>query len=184
MDREREEAIMPQGTMPGVAGVEHIGFTVPDIEEATSFLVDLLGCEVIYSGMAYAAEDNWMEEHLNVHPRAKIEAIRFLRCGNGSNLELFQYSAPDQKINIAKTSDPGAFHPAFYVDDIDAAYRYLSDRGVRTFGAPSAIEQGPGKGMTWLIFEAPWGMQMELVSHAGPPGQLGTPRDRLWHPRG
>jgi catechol 2,3-dioxygenase-like lactoylglutathione lyase family enzyme len=181
--RRMKERKMAQKPMPGVAGVEHIGLTVPDIEQATQFFVDLLGCEVIYNGMSYSAEDNWMADHLNVHPRAKIEAIRFLRCGNGSNIELFQYSSPDQKMSLAKTSDPGAFHLAFYVDAIDAAYDYLLARGVRTFGSPTVIDDGPGRGMTWLIFEAPWGTQLELVSHAHPPGMMNTPRDRLWHPR-
>lgn len=175
---------MSREPMPGVAGIEHLGFTVPDIDQATDFFVGLLGCEVVYSGVAYSADDNWMADHLNVHPRAKIEAIRFLRCGNGSNIELFQYSSPDQKMSIAKTSDPGAFHPAFFVDDMNAAYAYLLAHNVRTFGAPTTIGDGPGRGMSWLIFEAPWGMQLELVSHAHPPGKMNTPRDRLWHPRG
>jgi hypothetical protein len=33
--------------LPGLLGTEHIGFTVPDLDEATRFCVDIIGCEVI-----------------------------------------------------------------------------------------------------------------------------------------
>ena len=29
--------------LPGLAGTDHIGFTVPDMEEATRFFVDVIG---------------------------------------------------------------------------------------------------------------------------------------------
>jgi glyoxylase I family protein len=35
--------------LPGMTGVDHIGFTVPDLDEARAFLVDVLGCEYLYS---------------------------------------------------------------------------------------------------------------------------------------
>ncbi|MGH3107316.1 MAG: VOC family protein, partial [Rubrobacter sp.] len=34
--------------LPGLRGVDHIGITVPDMEQATSFFVDVLGCELLY----------------------------------------------------------------------------------------------------------------------------------------
>ena len=38
-----------EGTqLPGWRGVDHIGITVPDIEQATTFFVDVLGCELLY----------------------------------------------------------------------------------------------------------------------------------------
>ena len=32
--------------LPGLRGVDHIGITVPDMEQATAFFVDVLGCEL------------------------------------------------------------------------------------------------------------------------------------------
>ena len=32
--------------LPGLRGVDHIGITVPDIEQATAFFVDVLGCNM------------------------------------------------------------------------------------------------------------------------------------------
>lgn len=34
--------------IPRLKGGNHIGFTVPDIEEATTFFVDVTGCSVLY----------------------------------------------------------------------------------------------------------------------------------------
>ena len=36
-----------------------------------------------------------MQTQLGVHPRTVIREIRFLRLGNGTNLELFAYDAAD-----------------------------------------------------------------------------------------
>src|SRR5215469_15600440 len=35
--------------LPGLRGVEHIGFTVPGLEQAPRFFVDILGCRFGYS---------------------------------------------------------------------------------------------------------------------------------------
>ena len=33
--------------MPGLRRLDHIGFTVPDLDEAQHFLVEVLGCEYL-----------------------------------------------------------------------------------------------------------------------------------------
>ena len=35
--------------LPGLRGTEHIGFTVPDLDEADDFFVNVIGCERVYS---------------------------------------------------------------------------------------------------------------------------------------
>ena len=35
--------------LPGLRRMDHVGFTVPDLDEAHRFLVDVLGCEYLYS---------------------------------------------------------------------------------------------------------------------------------------
>ena len=51
-----------------------------------------------------------------------------VRCGAGSNIELFKYTAPDQKDMTPKNSDIGGMHIALYVDDVQAAKDYLAAR--------------------------------------------------------
>jgi len=37
-----------QKGIPGIRGTDHVGFNVPDIEQATEFFVDVIGCDYIY----------------------------------------------------------------------------------------------------------------------------------------
>lgn len=152
--------------VPGLRGLDHIGFTVPDLEEATRFLVEVLGCEYLYSLGPFASDDDWMREHLNVHPRATVRENRFFRCGDQAVFEVFDYTAPDQEVAIPRNSDIGGHHVALYVDDLDAAVHYLRERGVRVLGEPTE-SKGPAEGNRWVYFLAPWGMQFELVSYPG-----------------
>jgi len=151
--------------IPGLARVDHFGFTVPDLEAATSWLVEILGCEFIYSRGPFRSDDSdWMVEHMNIDPRAVMEELRFFRCGGQAILEVFGYSAPDQRETPPRNSDVGGHHVALYVDDIDAAVAYLREVGVTVLGDPTA-SHGPSEGQRWVYFLAPWGMQFELVSY-------------------
>ena len=159
------------GRLPGLAGLDHVGLTVPDLEEATRFLVDVLGCEYLYSLGPLRDDDGvWMRTHLNVDPRA-VARVRFFRCGADPVLEVFEYSAPRQRTEPPRNSDIGGHHLALYVDDLDAAVRYLRERGVEVLGEPTA-SAGPHEGQRWVYFLAPWGAQFELVSY---------PYGRAWY---
>jgi glyoxylase I family protein len=155
---------MSTGGLPGLAQVDHIGFTVPDLDEATRFLVEVLGCEYLYPLGPFQDDGDWMAEHLNVDPRAVIEQNRFFRCGGRAIFEVFKYSAPDQNPVPPRNSDIGGHHVALYVDDIDVAVAYLLEQGVTVLGEPTA-SKGPNLGTRWVYFLAPWGMQFELVSY-------------------
>jgi catechol 2,3-dioxygenase-like lactoylglutathione lyase family enzyme len=152
--------------LPGLTRVDHIGFTVPDLEEARAFLVDTLGCEYMYTLGPYRHDDDWMSEHLGVHPRAVMRELHFFRCGGQAIFEVFEYSAPDQNMTMPRNSDVGGHHVALYVDDLDAAVAYLKSRGVTVMGDPT-VSKGPSEGQRWVYFLAPWGMQFELVSYPG-----------------
>jgi catechol 2,3-dioxygenase-like lactoylglutathione lyase family enzyme len=160
------------GALPGLRGLDHIGITVPDIEQATRFLVDVLGCEYLYTlGPIKDDDERWMSDHLNVHPRAVARTIRFFRCGPNPVLEVFEYSAPDQRLDMPRNSDVGGHHIALYVEDLHTAVDFLRQRGVAVLGDPTA-SVGPHSGQRWVYFLAPWGGQFELVSY---------PEGRAWY---
>ena len=152
-------------SLPGVQRLDHIGFTVPNLQQAHDFLVDVLGCEYMYTLGPYVHEDSdWMTEHLNVHPRTAMQELHFFRLGGQAVFEVFQYDAPDQDTTVPKNSDIGGHHVALYVDDMDAAVEYLHERGVQVLGDPTASKNA-SEGQRWVYFLAPWGMQFELVSY-------------------
>ena len=151
--------------LPGMRRVDHVGFTVPDLDAAHTWLVDVLGAEYLYSLGPFAHTDDWMSTHLRVHPRATMQN-RWYRVGGETMLEVFEYSSPDQHDAIPRNSDIGGHHVALYVDDIDAAIEHLRAHDVEVFDGPTA-SQGPAEGNRWIYFRAPWGLQLELVSYPG-----------------
>jgi catechol 2,3-dioxygenase-like lactoylglutathione lyase family enzyme len=165
-------------------GIDHVGITVPDIEAATAFFTDVLGCEAAMSFGPFSDDKGtFMQDVLAVDPRAVIEKITEVRCGAGSNVELFQYKAPDQKAVEMRNSDVGGHHIAFYVDDIAAAIEHLKGAGVKTFMGPLPVNEGPAAGQSILYFLAPWGTQMELISY---PQGMAYEKDspvKLWSPK-
>jgi catechol 2,3-dioxygenase-like lactoylglutathione lyase family enzyme len=152
------------------------------MEQAIDFFVNVIGCEAFYELGPFRADDNWMAEHMNVHPRAVMKRLKFLRCANGSNFEMFEYEAPDQNSNPPRNSDVGGHHLAFYVDDIDAAVVYLQSKNIRILGTPTRRTVGPSSGQSWVYFLSPWGMQLELVSYPKGKGYEKETDRRLWHP--
>jgi len=152
-------------TLPGVRGVNHIGLTVPDISEAETFFSEVLGCEKATSFGPFRDDTgSFMQDLLDVDPRAVVNQITLMRCGFGSNIELFSYDAPDQQTVRPRNSDIGGHHIAFYVDDIDAAAAYFKDKGIRTLMGPFPVNEGPAAGQSIIYFFTPWGLQMEAIS--------------------
>jgi catechol 2,3-dioxygenase-like lactoylglutathione lyase family enzyme len=153
-------------SIPGLRGHDHTGITVPDVKAATAFFIDVLGCSHAMSFGPFSDDKGtFMQDVVNVNPRAVIEEISMVRCGYGSNIELFQYQSPDQAKTLPKNSDIGGHHIALYVDDIGKAAEYLRSKNVTTMQGPIPVNEGPAAGQSILYFLTPWGMQMELISY-------------------
>jgi catechol 2,3-dioxygenase-like lactoylglutathione lyase family enzyme len=105
-----------------------------------------------------------------------------LRCKNGANIEIFQYVAEGQRRSQPRNSDVGGHHIAFYVEDMDAAVNHLRSHGVRIQGEPKIMSEGPNAGLSWIYFQAPWGMQLELVSAPDGMAYEKETERRLWQP--
>lgn len=171
-------------SIPGMRGHDHTGITVPDMAQAVSFFSDVVGCEKAMSFGPFADDKGtFMQDVLGVDPKAVIEEITLMRCNFGSNIELFKYTAPDQKDLTPKNSDIGGFHIAFYVDDVAAAKAYLEGKGVKTRMGPIPVEQGPAAGQTILYFQAPWGLQLEAISYPKGMAYEKDAKTVLWSPK-
>ena len=169
----------PSG-MPTVQGIEHVGLTVPNLEAAVDFFCTVLGCEHVFDGGPFS-DPALMQHSLGVHPESSMRYC-FVRCGQGPNLELFEYTSPDQAERPPRNSDIGGHHLAFYVDDFDQALAHLERHDVTILGEPELIAEGPAAGSTWVYFLAPWGLQLELLSYPRGKGPEGGPARRLWRP--
>lgn len=171
------------GGLPGLAGTDHVGFTVPDMEQATRFFVDVIGCIQVFEVGPFSAEDRWMQDQLGVHPRSVLRSLRMFSCKNGPSFELFEYRLAGANPVPPKNSDAGATHLGFYVTDMAAAVVYLKSCGITVQGAPVTMDSGPTQGLTWIYFLSPWGMQLELVSYPAGMAVVNAAPGALWSPK-
>ena len=171
------------GGLPGLAGTDHVGFTVPDIEAATRFFVDVIGCTLVFEIGPFKSDDDWMQAQLGVDPRAVIRKLRMFRCKTGPSFEIFEYQLDGANAIPPRNSDVGGHHLAFYVEDINAAVVYLKSCGIMVQGEPVTMSTGPSKGLIWVYFLSPWGMQLELVSYPAGMEVANQNPGALWSPK-
>ena len=167
--------------VPGLAGIEHVGIVVPDLEQATAFLRDVIGAETLYDIGPLPDPEDWMAAHLVRPIGARIHRLRLLRIANGPTLEMFEVAPADNGPPRLDAASVG-FHLAFYVEDMDAALLAIKAHGARIESGPVEMTEGPSAGMSWLYFRSPWGLAMELVSY---PGGIAAYRDlgrKVWRP--
>ena len=171
-------------TVPSLLGVDHAGITVPDIDAARAWFVDVLGCvSPLAFGPFSDPTGTFMQDLLGVHPRAVIEQIAMVRCGNGPSVELFEYTSPDQERTFRLNSDIGGKHIAFYVRNIERAVAYMQSRGVEKLLGPLAVTDGPAAGQSINYFRAPFGTYIELISYPDGMAYEETAEIPLWDPR-
>lgn len=186
MTETEQTTLTPGGRhrgIPGATAVHHVAYTVPDLKQAIEFFTDVIGAELAYVlGPVQDSEGDWMTRKLGVAADARAH-VAMLRLGPVTNLELFEYTASDQRRSLPRNSDWGGHHLAIYVTDVDAAVAYLRTwPGVRVLGEPETIVDGPIAGDRWVYFRTPWGMQLELIHlPAGAPYEQQT-QVRLYLP--
>jgi catechol 2,3-dioxygenase-like lactoylglutathione lyase family enzyme len=146
-----------------LVGVDHVGITVPDLNQATEWFEDILGAVTPLRFGPFAGA--FLEGALDVVPGTQIDEIRMLRIGHSANLELFQYQAPGQRHDMPLNSDWSGHHVAFYVTDIQAAVDYMDSRGVTRMFGPFTLGGGPAAGQSINYFKTPWGGYIEFISY-------------------
>lgn len=152
--------------IPSMVGVDHIGMTVPKLQDGIDFFTKVLGCQYVYTAGPFAdPKGKWMETNLAVDAGAST-TLAMVRCGPTQNIELFEYDAKDQVKTPMKNSDVGEFHLAFYVTDLKQAVDYLKTvPGVQVLGDPTPVSGQPNGGETFVYFKTPWGANMELLTY-------------------
>ena len=170
-------------SVPGVRGVDHIGLSVPDLDEAVRFFTVTFGAIEVYRHGPYPAGGESTVRQFARPADSAVEAIAMMRLGS-MNIELLQYSTSDQRTEWPRTSDFGGHHLTFYVDDLAEAAATLREQDIEVLGDPMDLngpERGPGA--QFLYFRAPWGLFLELISYPkGRAYEQQTTR-RLYDPR-
>ncbi len=147
----------------GLVGLDHVGITVPDINEAIEWFEDILGAVAPLTFGPF--EGTFLEGAIGVAPGTKIDQITMLRVGHSANIELFKYESPGQRQTMPRNSDWSGHHVAFYVTDIDAAVEYMDSRGVHRLFGPFALTAGPAAGQSINYFKTPWNSFIEFITY-------------------
>lgn len=150
--------------------VFHTGLTVSDLGRSVAFYRDVLGLELVAQ---WDSEQPYLRTIVGF-PDAAL-SIALLRLPgaaggrSGHHIELLEYRAPRGERTDRRTCNPGNVHVSFVVDDLDAAYRELSARGVRFKSAPVEIDHGRNRGAKAVYLLDPDDITLELVQPAPRP---------------
>ncbi|MBB1510936.1 VOC family protein [Tessaracoccus sp. MC1756] len=140
-----------------VEGVHHVGIPVRDMKRSFEWYSSMFGLE---PGPVNHNEGPDLEVGVQV-PGAKLD-YSMLEVGNVL-IEFLEYQEPtDGKDFALRNCDVGAMHVCLQVDDMDAAYASLTEKGAVFNAPPFALTEGSLAGSQWAYLRDPDGIQLEL----------------------
>lgn len=162
-----------------IRGIDHIGITVPDMEEATEFLQKAFGAKIAYDSRkpeegARGGEES--EKMLGLKKGAEVVHMRLMSLGESISMELFQFQGVAQR-KPSNPDDLGIQHFAVYVDDMDEAVAKFEQAGGQLNTKPTQIPneiEGNDEANQFVYGTAPWGMVIELITY---PNGIDYPHD-------
>ncbi len=162
--------------IPGATNMDHVGVTVPNLDEAVHFFVDVLGADELFRfGEGPGTESPAsIAAVFDVDGRSSLH-VAMLRLRPNINIELMQYDAPGQRNIMPRNSDVDAPHLAFWVEDMGRAAAYLAAHGCALLAGPLTSKDGPKAGQSIHYARTPWGLAIEVM-HRPPhmPYEQGT----------
>jgi catechol 2,3-dioxygenase-like lactoylglutathione lyase family enzyme len=146
--------------MAAIAGTDHFGVTVSDMERSLAFWRDQLGLTVTGRGVI-----EW--EHIDrlvALDGTKIEWVD-LDIPGGGMVELSHYHRPEgTPVPPGEENEPGRSHISLLVDDLVGMLGRLRDSGVRArTTAPVDIPVGSYAGGRAAYVFDPDGVEIELI---------------------
>jgi len=134
----------------------HAGIVVPDLDKGIAFYKYLLNLKESFR-LEWDETKTYVGDVINLQNSA---AQAVMLEGDGFNIELFEYSAPEQQgdPSVRRPCDPGVRHIAFQFDDIDAACERFTKAGGTIHHDPVLL------GSTLAIYgRDPFGNIVELM---------------------
>ena len=140
-----------------VTGIHHFSFTVSDMDTSLAFYTGVLGMRVRSEVIIQESPDHSVTQI----PDARLRIVHL--NAYGYVIELIQYLSPIGKPLDTQTCDTGSAHIAFIVDDMDAAYRELRQKGVLFKSEPVVTGREAATIVKSVYFLDPDGITLELV---------------------
>ena len=150
--------------IPTARSIHHVGFTVPDLDQAVDFFTRVLGANLVYRAGAPRFAPRGASSGLP-QGAPRLAGVALLRWGALASVELHQFEH-EVAWRPPRVSEPGGSHLAFEVADLGEALGFLRDHpDVTLLGEPRTMaEDEPHAGFEFAFFSAPWGLNLELTS--------------------
>jgi catechol 2,3-dioxygenase-like lactoylglutathione lyase family enzyme len=144
--------------------LDHVGFTVSDLDRSSDFYTLLFGEEPF---LRKVWEVGYVGQIVG-YPECTLECAFWYLPGRAAVLELMQYLAPSPGRVDMETYNVGNGHLCLVTEDMDADFERLRGHVEFRSDAPIEIPWGPYKGGRVCYFRDPDGISVELMQH--PPG--------------
>jgi catechol 2,3-dioxygenase-like lactoylglutathione lyase family enzyme len=136
------------------AEVHHVGLTVGDLDRSVAFYSENFGLREIarnhLEGELISAQTDLAGTEIDVA----------LLAGSNTIVELLCYANPEGRPYTLRACDPGVAHVCIVVDDLDATYEAMKQRGVE-FHAPVTKLMDDDTKMVYV--RDPDGVMVELL---------------------
>lgn len=146
-----------------IRDINHVSFTVSDLDRSIRFYNGILGLEIINISERLPEFAEKATGIKNAHLK-----IAYLKGGNCS-VELVQYLFPKGKKIDTTTCNVGSAHICFNVENFVDVVRRLSRHEVKFIGDPLEIPVGPNKGKRMMYIKDPDDNTLELIEVEKPP---------------
>jgi|tagenome__1003787_1003787.scaffolds.fasta_scaffold19345155_2 catechol 2,3-dioxygenase-like lactoylglutathione lyase family enzyme len=132
------------GQIPTASAIDHVGFNVPDLDQAVAFFTKVLGFTLVEQSPGLAAT-------------TRVAIVEFA----GTPIELLQFHPTGETPALPGLEDHGGSHLALTIGDLDAAVVYLrAQPGVRLVREPDQLRNGRRR----VFFYTPWGATIQLIT--------------------
>jgi catechol 2,3-dioxygenase-like lactoylglutathione lyase family enzyme len=139
-----------------VTDVHHVGITVSDVQRSADWYARMFG---VTAGPVHHGEGAALSAALQVP--GTVLSFAMVQIG-ATRIEFLQYHEPPGSAYDRTNGDVGSAHVCFQVDDLDAAYRTLQERGAVFNAPPNRIDDGELAGSRWAYLRDPDGIQLEI----------------------
>ena len=142
-----------------IAGADHTGITVSNLERSLVFWRDVLGFEFSHT----AHQKGELAQEITGVEGAEIK-LAVLRAPGGHKIELLEYLAPaDRKRADIRPCDVGSLHVALLVHDLDSVLERIAASDWKAAGKPQRLQSGPNAGKRVVYVRDPDGTTIEFM---------------------
>jgi lactoylglutathione lyase len=142
-----------------ITGLDHVGFSVADLDRSVAFYRDLLGMQLLWQRV-------YEEEYVRTlvgYPTATLRCAYLQMPGSSVKLELLEYQNVAREHSNLRRADPGNGHLALAVSDLEGLCGNLKAAGVELVSDPVVSTAGAFKGTKTVYVSDPDGISLQLL---------------------